>query len=301
MSKDTPQEVSPLEAKIQNVGAWLFNPQVKRQLQLALPRTGITADRMARIVMTEVRRIPALAECSIESLLGAMMEAAQLGLEPGPIGLCYLLPYKGKATFQLGYKGMLSLAWRSEMIASVQSEVVHEADEFVYANGIPPELRHVPGAGDRGEPTHAYAVIGTVAGGWIFRVMTKTEIDAHRDRFSQAFKAKRQTPWITDWDEMACKTVLNRTLKRAPITGEVQRAIDLDTKGELGVPQEIDITPPTTTGAQAPAAPAPTPVPAEAESVDTLPEPAPEPQTVPVTRGEPEAVASGASEEELGF
>ena len=233
-------EIVPLDQKVKTVASWLFSDGFKQQLRMALPRSGVTAERLARIVLTEIRRNPKLAGCKIESLLGAVMQCAQLGLEPGPMGLAYLIPYGQEAQFQIGYKGLLALIWRSDQIASVQSEVVREKDLFAYSNGIPPELRHVPATGDRGEVTHAYAIIGTKSGGWIFRVMTVDEIEEHRQRFSKA----KSGPWDTDWDEMACKTVLKRTGKRAPVSTEVQNAIALDDKAELGMPQEIDITPP---------------------------------------------------------
>lgn len=135
----------------------------------------------------------------------------------------------------------MALVWRSEQISSVQAEVVRENDNFLFSHGIPPELRHVPAPENRGEVTHVYAIIGTTSGGWIFRVMSKEEIDAHRKRFSQK---KQPGPWDTDWDEMACKTLLKRTAKRAPVSTEAQNAIVLDDKAELGMRQEIDVTPP---------------------------------------------------------
>lgn len=233
-------EIVPVDKRVQSVQHHLRSKDFMRQLQMALPRAGATPERMARIVMTEVRRTPKLADCSIESLMGAVLQCAQLGLEPGPMGLAYIIPYGREAQFQVGYKGLLNLIWRSDQIASVQSEVVREGDLFKYANGIPPELRHIPSTDERGEVTHVYAVIGTKSGGWIFRVMTADEIEAHRERFSKA----KSGPWFTDWDEMACKTVLKRTGKRAPVSTEVQNAIALDDKAELGVPQEIDVTPP---------------------------------------------------------
>lgn len=234
-------ELVPYEQKAQSVRSLICGKAFTQQLQMALPRGGVTGERLARIALTECRRNPKLLDCTQESLLGAVMQCAQMGLEPGPMGLAYLIPYKQEATFQIGYKGLMNLVWRSDQISSVQSEVVRERDLFKFSHGIPPELRHVPATGDRGAATHVYAVIGTTTGGWIFRVMSTEEIDAHRKRFSQ----KKQTgPWDTDWDEMACKTVLKRTAKRAPVSTEAQQAIVLDDKAELGLPQEIDVTPP---------------------------------------------------------
>jgi recombination protein RecT len=237
-------QIVPVRERVNSVAKYIQHPSFIEQLRMALPRSGVTADRMARIVITEIRRNPQLAECSVESLLGAIMQCAQLGLEPGPMGLAYLIPYGKEAQLQVGYKGLLNLIWRSEQIASVQAEVVHERDQFTYANGIPPELRHIPARGDRGALTHVYAVIGTKTGGWIFRVMTTEEVNDHRARFSKAGKSGKPTPWDTDWSEMACKTVLKRTGKRAPVSTEVQVAIALDDKAEIGVPQEIEIAPP---------------------------------------------------------
>lgn len=234
-------EIVPVAEKIKTVSAHLLNPAFMAQLKLALPRAGVTAERMARIAVTEVRRTPKLASCRIESLLGAIMQCAQLGLEPGPQGLAYMIPYGQEATFQIGYKGLLALMWRSGQVQSIQAEVVCEKDLFHYQNGIPPRLEHKPASGDRGPVTHCYAVIGTTTGGWIFRVMTAEEIEAHRQRFSKA----KSSPWDTDWNEMACKTVLKRVAKRAPVSTEVQRAIDLDDRADLGIGQEIDVTPPT--------------------------------------------------------
>lgn len=237
-------QIQTVQQKVNTVGKHLMDPRFIQQLKYALPRAGVTPERMARIVLTEIRRTPKLADCSVPSLLGAVMQCAQLGLEPGPMGLAWIIPYGDEAQFQVGYKGLLNLTWRSEQISSVQSEVVYEKDHFTYSNGIPPELRHVPAeGGDRGKPTHVYAVVGTKAGGWIFRVMTAEEVNEHRKQHSKAGKSGKPTPWDTAWDEMACKTVLKRTLKRAPVSTEVQNALSLDDRAELGVPQEIDVSP----------------------------------------------------------
>ncbi len=211
-----------------------------RHLALACSKS-VTPERLSRILLTELRRVPGLLECTQQSLFGALMQCAQLGIEPGPMGLAFLIPYRNtaddvtEAQFQLGYKGTLSLVWRSNMVSSVQAEVVCKNDHFEYRNGIPPVLEHKPAEGDRGPQTHAYAVIGTVTGGWIFRVMTADEIEEHRKRFSKA----RSSPWDTDWDEMACKTLIKRVAKRAPVSAEAATAIALDDQAEIGFAQNL--------------------------------------------------------------
>ena len=86
------------------------------------------------------------------------MQAVQLGLEPGLLGHCYILPYKREATFIIGYKGMIDLARRSGHIQSIYAHAVHENDEFEYELGLHPKLEHKPSHGDRGAFIGAYAV-----------------------------------------------------------------------------------------------------------------------------------------------
>src|SRR4051812_25832397 len=74
-------------------------PQIARALPKA---TGMTPERFTRLVMTEISRNSTLQECSVESFLGAMMYAAQLGVEPGPLGHAYLVPFGKQVTFILG-------------------------------------------------------------------------------------------------------------------------------------------------------------------------------------------------------
>src|SRR6266567_377007 len=122
-------------------------------------------------VMTEIRRTPKLLECSPESLLGAMMLAAQLGLEPGPLGQVYLVPFKRQVEFVVGYRGYIDLAYRSGQVKDVAAALVHEGDEFSYQYGTTPKLLHVPEgpAGER-EIEAAYAVARLRTGGTVFVV-----------------------------------------------------------------------------------------------------------------------------------
>ncbi len=233
------------EQQYQSLVETLMSPGMQKQLQMACART-ITPERLTRIAMTEARRVKNLSSCNPASFYGAVMQCAQLGLEPGLLGLAYIIPYKHKgkyeAQFQIGYKGLLNLMWRSEMVSSVQAEVVYEGDHFDYSNGIPPTLNHVPAEPrpDGAKPTHAYCVIGTTTGGWIFRVMTYSDIEKLRRTHSTA--SRDDAPWVTAWDEMACKTLIKRTAKRAPISTEAQRAIALDDLRDIGLAQHLGTT-----------------------------------------------------------
>lgn len=239
--------------KVATVREWVSTDGFQQQLKLALPEGGVTANRLTRIVMTEVQRTPKLAECSYQSMAGAVMACAQLGLEPGPMGFCYLIPRNNRqkncmeANFQIGYKGLTALAWRSPKLAGIQCEVKKENDVFSYSLGIPPHLNHVPADHDRGEWTHVWAVISTISEGWILKVMNKDDVLAVRDQYSEAWKHQgARSAWGTNEEEMAQKTVLIRALKFAPISTELAYAINLDDRSASGIDQElaIDVTEP---------------------------------------------------------
>ena len=132
----------------------VMEPEIKK----ALPSV-ITPERFTRMVLSALSSNPKLAVCTPQSFLGAMMTAAQLGLEPNtPLGQAYLIPYKNKGTdevqFQIGYKGLLDLAYRSGQVSTVQAHTVYENDQFDYQYGLDPKLEHVPAKTDRGAATH---------------------------------------------------------------------------------------------------------------------------------------------------
>lgn len=216
-------------------GTLLQSPAMLSQLRMALPKT-VTPERLARLVLTEVRRIPGLLQCDRSSLLGAVMQAAQLGLEPGVLGQCWIIPYKGKATFVLGYRGAAQLAWRSGMIAGLSSRAVYEGDHFAYDFGSD-KIEHIPcGETDPRKLTHAWTAVHTTTGGRVWDVMLRREIDAIRARSASG----NDGPWVTDFAEMAKKTVFKRNMKLAPCSVELQQALNMDDAADQGIPQGID-------------------------------------------------------------
>lgn len=175
------------------------------------------------------------------SFLAALMNAAQLGLEPNtPLGQAYLIPYKNRGIlecqFQLGYKGMLDLAYRNERMQSIEAHTIYANDEFHYELGLDPMLKHIPAWEDRGEITGFYAVFKLDNGGVRFEVMSKSDIDRYAATFSKAF-ASDYSPWKTNYEQMAKKTVIKQLLKYAPIKSDFRKAISMDEtiKTELSV------------------------------------------------------------------
>ena len=210
--------------------------KLKPQIRRALPKT-MTADRFARIVMTTLRTNPALMKADPQSLMAAVMLSAQLGLEPGPLGHAYLVPYKREVTFIIGYKGIIDLARRSGEIRSIEAREVREGDLFEYEFGLEPKLRHIPADGERGAATHYYGVAHFKDGGHYFEVLPVSEVEKYRKRSAAGSKG----PWQTDYAAMAKKTVIRRMAPYLPLSTEAAQAIDAD-EGLVGsdLPSDAD-------------------------------------------------------------
>lgn len=197
--------------------------KLKPQIARALPKH-MSAERITRIALTTLRTNPGLQRCNPESFLGAVMLSAQLGLEPGPLGQAYLVPYGSEVTFIIGYKGIIELARRSGQIKSIEARTVYENDAFEYAFGLEPQLRHVPAAGERGNPVCWYGIAHFKDGGYYFEVLSQADVERYRARS----KAKDSGPWKTDYDAMAKKTVIRRMAPYLPLSIEAASAVAAD-------------------------------------------------------------------------
>ena len=201
------------------------------EIKKALPSV-ITPERFTRMVLSAISTNPQLGSCTPQSFLGAMMSAAQLGLEPNtPLGQAYILPYKNKGTleaqFQLGYKGLIDLAYRSGDVEVVQAHIVYENDTFECEFGLEPKLTHVPADTNRGKAVKVYAMFKTKAGGYGFEVMSMDDVKNHAQKYSKSFGSSF-SPWSTNFEEMAKKTVLKRCLKYAPLKSDFVRGVVQD-------------------------------------------------------------------------
>ncbi|MDD6133276.1 MAG: recombinase RecT [Selenomonadaceae bacterium] len=216
--------------------------QMKPQIEKALPSV-LTGERFSRMVLTAMSTNPQLAECTPNSFLGAMMQAAQLGVEPNtPLGQAYLIPYRNhgqlECQFQLGYKGLIDLAYRSGEITSISAHEVCENDDFEYELGLNEKLRHKPALTDRGAVILYYAVFRTKAGGSGFAVMSVEDIKNHSKKYSKA-AGSSYSPWSTNFDAMAKKTVIKQALKYAPIKTEFVRAVSTDETIKTNIAEDM--------------------------------------------------------------
>ena len=203
---------------------------LQKEISKALPaavKASMTPERFARIAISAIQKNPKLAETSPQTFMISLMQAAQLGLEPNsPLGQAYLIPYGNETTFQIGYKGLLALAYRNPNVAVVQARTVYEYDTFSVEYGLHEDIVHKPALGERGEPVGYYAFYRMKDGSGSFSFMSRSEMEAFRKQYSKTNKA--DTPWNTAFDAMAKKTVIKRLLKYAPIGGDLQAAIAAD-------------------------------------------------------------------------
>ena len=190
---------------------------MQKQFEIALPKH-INSERFVRIAITSIRQNPKLAKCSQESLLGALMTSAQLGLEPGILGQAYLIPYGNNVQFQIGYKGMIELLRRSGQLSDIYACEIRKNDDFQITLGLHRDIKHnINFNEDRGEVVGYYAVAVLKDGANSFEFMTKKQVEEHRKKFS---KTGDTSPWGTDFDEMAKKTVIKKLLKYLPVSVE---------------------------------------------------------------------------------
>lgn len=222
----------------------------------ALP-SFITPERFVRVTVTSMRLNPKLTECTQMSILGALFQSAQLGLEPNIEGQAYLIPYNNtkyvdgkkvtvmECQFQIGYKGYIELFYRHGSAMTIDMHTVYENDIFEYTYGTQPYLKHCPVLKNRGEAVAYYAAATLRNGGSIFKVMSKDECLEHGKTHSKCYITKEwddsaktyvdvkphfdtNSPWAKEFNAMCKKTVLIQLAKLLPKSVELQKALAMD-------------------------------------------------------------------------
>lgn len=163
------------------------------------------------------------------TILGSAMVAATLDLPVVPtLGLAYIVPYKGQAQFQLGYKGLIELAERSGQFKNIIDEVVYEG-QLVKKNKFTGEYEFDEDAKTSDKVVGYMARMDLVNGFSKTIFWTKEEVEAHAKKYSQAFSRGYSSPWKSDFDAMARKTVLKALFsKYAPKSVAMQQAVKFD-------------------------------------------------------------------------
>lgn len=204
-------------------------------LSSALPRH-VEPERFAQTMITMVRNTPRLLECTRGSFMLSVIQCATLGLEPA-LGQAHIIPYRNRsqgiveANFQPDYKGLVQLALRTGRYDAIEAIPVYAKDEFTYERGLNPTLRHVPSLEpEPGEVTFLYAIAWPKEGQPSWEVMSRAQVEDIRKRS----KSSGDGPWVTDWEQMARKTVFRRLTKWLELSPEARIAVEADTMLEAG-------------------------------------------------------------------
>ncbi len=211
---------TPKPAKELTLRQEIDSDYFKKQIAVALPKH-MTPDRFARVALTAMLKTPKLLECTKESVIECLLNCSALGIEPDG-RRAHLIPYGNKCTLIVDYKGIVELAKRSGDVSNVFAQIICDKDDFVWENG---EVTHrIDWRHARGDMYAVYATITLKDGSKQSEVMTKDEVEAIRKRS----KAGTSGPWVTDFNEMAKKTVFRRLSKWITLSPEVADALDKD-------------------------------------------------------------------------
>jgi len=217
---ETPtKQVAKVNAK--EIKELLLSEKFRNQIVKALPRH-MSPDRFARIALTATLKNPKLLLCTQESLLNCLLELSAIGLEPDN-RRAYLIPYKDQCTLVIDYKGLAELVRRNGEVAYIHCDVVGENDHFDYRFGTGGKLEHIP-ASPRGPVKCAYSFLRLKDGTEEYDVMSFDDIERIRRHSPKADDG----PWVTDWNEMAKKTVFRRHAKMLPLSPEIREVIESD-------------------------------------------------------------------------
>ena len=229
-------QVATTTEKKGTLGEWL--KERKDALNSALPVGTVNVDRFMQSAILAITnpKMPNLRLCSKDSIFRSLKEAASYGLElNGTLGQAYLIPYNEKVNgkyemtchFQMGYKGLIALARRSNTIKTIAAEPVHENDIFEVQLGMGRSLSHkIDIMKERGAIIGYYCLVELCNGGSQFKVMSKKDVENHRNKFSKAYDEKDSNNiWNKNFDAMALKTVVIQALKLCPISIEAMDAV----------------------------------------------------------------------------
>ncbi|ASK24795.1 recombinase RecT [Bacillus subtilis] len=181
------------------------------------------------------------------SVISSAMVAATLDLPVDKnLGYAWIVPYKGRAQFQLGYKGYIQLALRTGQYKSINCIPVHEG-ELQKWNPLTEEIE-IDFEKRESESVIGYAAYFELLNGFRKTVYwTKAQVEKHKKKFS-----KSDFGWGKDWDAMALKTVLKSMLSKWGILSvEMQKAViedneereRIDITDEMTEPEIIDAEP----------------------------------------------------------
>jgi recombination protein RecT len=208
------------------------------------PRYGITPEDFIETCIRAVKENPKLLQCDPKSLFGAVLLSAEVGLKPNTsLQHSFIIPYKGQAKFQIGYKGLIEIMYRNSRVKQITARAVFENDVFDYGYGLVPYLNHKPARKNKGQLECVYATC-LVDNEPVFVVVEKAELDAIRN-ISQTIESKF-SPYnngtdVHNWMEI--KAGVKALSKLIPTSNNVEmaKAVEYDSKFEGGARVVVEL------------------------------------------------------------
>lgn len=232
-----PQQLAELETNFRSN----MQRYQKSIVSLLQGKHGMSKDEFLVSAFSAIKKSPKLLMCNVESLFGAILLSAEMKLKFNtPDGHAYIIPYGKEANFQIGYKGLIELMYRSSRVRRIVAEPVFAKDEFRYSLGLNPALHHVPymGLDGRGDLIATYCVVQLKDADPVFTVVNKSELDAVKN-LSKA-KDKVDSPYNSGTDVhhwMEIKVAIKKVAKLIPKSddmGIIDKAVEIDSKIETG-------------------------------------------------------------------
>ncbi len=236
------------------MAVYMQNDAVKKQINSVVG--GKNGTRFISSIVSAVQTTPALQECTNPSILSAALLGEALNLSPSPqLGQFYMVPFNDKkngvknATFVLGYKGLIQLATRSGYYQKINVLPIKEGELIRYdplSEEIEVSLIEDEEAREEAPTIGYYAMFQYTNGFRKTLYWSKKKMLSHADRYSAAFSKgayeklqagqipekdmwKFSSYWYSDFDGMACKTMLRQLISKWGIMSiDLQTAMEKD-------------------------------------------------------------------------
>ncbi|HER2423705.1 TPA: recombinase RecT [Streptococcus pyogenes] len=238
-----------------NHNSFFKSPAVKNRIEQVV---GARAEQFTTSLLSIISNNNLLAKATSESIMGAAMKAAVLNLPIEPsLGFAYVVPYNrnykdgnrwitvNEAQFQIGYRGLIQLAQRSGQVRNIEHGIIYE-EEFLGYDKIRGQLKLTGDYVDSGVVKGYFASLELISGFYKMIFWPKEKVYEHAKKYSKTFDKKTGdfkpgTPWATEFDPMAIKTLLKELLsKYAPLSVEMQDALEADNADStIVIPKDV--------------------------------------------------------------
>lgn len=215
------------------INSTLKSPDIYTKIQEMLGRK---PDSYITSVMQVLESNSMLANVNADSITGAVFTACAMNLPlNNNLGLAYIVPFKGAAQLQVGYKGFIQLAQRTGQIKSINAIAVYDTDND---EKVLKRLTSLIPQKVVGNVIGYTARLETITGFVAHVTMTSDELWDHAYKYSQTYKSAQNkgqnySVWHQNFDAMAKKTVIKALMKYCPLSVELQTAIESD-RGVIG-------------------------------------------------------------------